>query len=515
MGNQDWSRIGDDIIDAVQSAIEDGDFANLSHVLNDSANLAMDKFQEALMGSSNYHQHYSSKPGSGSIGAKAERDASFTEYTMPEGGRSSSSYGGINHYNSGTRNSSYNRTQTNRQGNAYRATQKIFSSVLSPFQKYADRFASPAALSILGYVGAIGGGIFTGIFGISEIALLASMIFFGPVAGDAAIVMILLPFLAGSIFACVKGIQRLSLAKKFKKLVEYIGDKEYCEIEDLTLATTTPKRSLLKDIKKMISKNWFKQGHLDDKEQNLILTNAMFKQYLQTARNNRRRQLEEQSKNVAKKFEGVGGKDGINLSQQAAASYGNTGSYTSVSARSNAGGPSAGGPVTKEAPVDNLPSELPEDVKIVIREGRSYLAKIKASNDAIPEEEISNKISRLERIIDQIFERVETYPELVDDLRRFMKYYLPTTVKLLKAYEELDRQEVQGPNILKSKADIEESLDTINQAFENLLDGFFATSAVDIASDISVMQTLMSQEGLLNQGLGQNQPNNNDQLKTQ
>ena len=85
----------------------------------------------------------------------------------------------------------------------------------------------------------------------------------------------------------------------------------------------------------------------------------------------------------------------------------------------------------------------------------------------------------------------------MEELRRFMKYYLPTTVKLLAAYEELDRQEIQGSNILKSKKEIEDTLDTINKAFENLLDSFFEDTAVDISSDISVMQTLMAQEGLL------------------
>lgn len=248
----------------------------------------------------------------------------------------------------------------------------------------------------------------------------------------------------------------------------------------------------------MIGKGWFKQGHLDKQNKNVIVTNAAFKQYLQAQRNYERQEMAKKSQNVGRKFDGVGGVDGRNLSKEASAAQ----TYT---------GPFAGGPVenrtqneanvTASYPASSNASspmsELPEEVRAVIREGRDYLRQVKASNEAIPGEEISNKIFRLERIIDQILDHVEQHPELVDDLRRFMKYYLPTTCKLLKAYEELDRQEVQGPNIMKSKADIEETLDTINQAFENLLDGFFATSSMDIASDISVMQTLMSQEGLL------------------
>ena len=70
--------------------------------------------------------------------------------------------------------------------------------------------------------------------------------------------------------------------------------------------------------------------------------------------------------------------------------------------------------------------------------GRAYIEKIERSNDAIPGEEISNKISHMQTIVERIFERVKEHPDCADELRRFMDYYLPTTVKLLDAYEELD-----------------------------------------------------------------------------
>ncbi len=81
--------------------------------------------------------------------------------------------------------------------------------------------------------------------------------------------------------------------------------------------------------------------------------------------------------------------------------------------------------------------------------------------------EISRKFPRLELVISKIFNRVEQHPELVDDLGRFMDYYLPTTVKLLKAYEELDGHPPREKNIVNSKKEIEDTLDTIDQAFEN------------------------------------------------
>ncbi len=91
---------------------------------------------------------------------------------------------------------------------------------------------------------------------------------------------------------------------------------------------------------------------------------------------------------------------------------------------------------------------------------------------------------------------MEQHPELIDDLHKFMDYYLPTTVKLLQAYEELDKQDVEGDNIKTAKKEIENTLDTINQAFENLLDSFFRDTAWDVSTDISVLKTMLAQEGL-------------------
>ena len=77
-----------------------------------------------------------------------------------------------------------------------------------------------------------------------------------------------------------------------------------------------------------------------------------------------------------------------------------------------------------------------------------------------------------------------------------MDYYLPMTVKLLDAYEDMDRQPIQGENIRSSKAEIEKTLDTLNDAFARLLDSVFQDTAWDVSSDISVLNTMLAQEGL-------------------
>ena len=77
-----------------------------------------------------------------------------------------------------------------------------------------------------------------------------------------------------------------------------------------------------------------------------------------------------------------------------------------------------------------------------------------------------------------------------------MNYYLPTTLKLVNTYKELDNLPVQGDNIINSKNEIKNSLDIINKAFENLLNELFKDIAFDVSSDISVLKTMFAQEGL-------------------
>ena len=110
------------------------------------------------------------------------------------------------------------------------------------------------------------------------------------------------------------------------------------------------------------------------------------------------------------------------------------------------------------------------DVKSIIEEGNNYKDKIHQYNKEIDDEVMSDKLSRLEEIMNRIFEQVRKQPDTAPKLRKLMQYYLPTTTKLLEAYIELDRQPEAGTNITQTKKEIEDVLDTINDAFEQLLD---------------------------------------------
>ncbi len=136
------------------------------------------------------------------------------------------------------------------------------------------------------------------------------------------------------------------------------------------------------------------------------------------------------------------------------------------------------------------------EIRKAIDEGRQYVQKIKNANIEIPGEEISLKLDRLEEVTGKIFDYVEAHPEKFPEIKKFTEYFLPTTLKLLDAYREFDYQPIRGENISSAKKEIEDTMDTINLAFENLLDDLFQDAAMDVSTDISVLETMLAQEGL-------------------
>ena len=127
---------------------------------------------------------------------------------------------------------------------------------------------------------------------------------------------------------------------------------------------------------------------------------------------------------------------------------------------------------------------------------KKILDELRRVNDAIPDEEMSDKISRLEAVAAKIFEQARTDPDKLPQMRKFMDYYLPTSLKLLNTYAELDNQGVEGENISESKRRIEQTMDTLVKAFENQLDRLFASDALDVSTDIDVMQNMLRADGL-------------------
>lgn len=127
---------------------------------------------------------------------------------------------------------------------------------------------------------------------------------------------------------------------------------------------------------------------------------------------------------------------------------------------------------------------------------QAILRQLREVNDAIPGEEMSAKIDRLEAITAKIFAAAEKDPEKLPKMRRFMDYYLPTALKLLNAYSQFDSQGGDGEVIRQSKRKIEQTMDVLVEGFETQLDNLFADDALDVEADIRVLQNMMTQDGL-------------------
>ena len=126
----------------------------------------------------------------------------------------------------------------------------------------------------------------------------------------------------------------------------------------------------------------------------------------------------------------------------------------------------------------------------------AVLLEIRAVNASIQNQELSRKIERVEYITERIFEFQREHPEKSGELKKFLNYYLPTTLKILRHYAEMERQGVQGENINYTKARVEEMMDMVVEGFERQLDKLFAGDMMDIAADITVMEQMMEGDGL-------------------
>ena len=415
--NNDWEHFGEEIKQTIQDAIDTKDYSRLNQMVSDTVNHAMDCVSAGIKNGGWYRDPKTGQP----------------------------LYG--NKKNTGSRSGAENQ--------GYRPNQE---SKMSEMRNYSQNRPVPVTPRYLKGTSVKIGGTFlaaTGaVFGLTSvifliITLIGSVITAFDVVSGLIIGIFAVAFISFAVMTYV-GVDMVRTVGRFRQYVSVLRDREFCDIKEIASATGRDVRKVLKDVKKMITKGWFCQGHLDEKESCLMVSEHAWNQYTALMEDMKQRKAEEQA--AQKKM---------------------------------------------QEEYDRLSPE----VQKIVQAGDEYVRKIKAANDAIPGEVISAKISRMELLVDRIFDRVEQNPDSMNDMRRMMDYYLPTTMKLLEAYEELDAQPVQGENIISSKKEIEDTIDTLNIAFEKLLDSLFQDTAWDVSSDISVLHTMLAQEGLTEDGL--------------
>lgn len=136
------------------------------------------------------------------------------------------------------------------------------------------------------------------------------------------------------------------------------------------------------------------------------------------------------------------------------------------------------------------------EVDALLAERDKAVSEMRRLNDAIRDETISAQIDRLESTTQKIVKQVADNPAKLPQIRKFMNYYLPTTLKLLNAYDRMDAAGVSGTNIDGTKGKIEDMMETICTAFDKQLDALFGEEALDISTDITVMEQMLAREGL-------------------
>ena len=415
--NNDWEHFGEEIKQTIQDAIDTKDYSRLNQMVSDTVNHAMDCVSAGIKNGGWYRDPKTGQP----------------------------LYG--NKKNTGSRSGAENQ--------GYRPNQ---GPKMSEMRNYSQNHPVPVTPRYLKGTSVKIGGTFlaaTGaVFGLTSvifliITLIGSVITAFDVVSGLIIGIFAVAFISFAVMTYV-GVDMVRTVGRFRQYVSVLRDREFCDIKEIASATGRDVRKVLKDVKKMITKGWFCQGHLDEKESCLMVSEHAWNQYTALMEDMKQRKAEEQAaqKKMREEYD-----------------------------------------------------RLSPEVQKIVQAGDEYVRRIKAANDAIPGEVISAKISRMELLVDRIFDRVEQNPDSVNDMRRMMDYYLPTTMKLLEAYEELDAQPVQGENIISSKKEIEDTIDTLNIAFEKLLDSLFQDTAWDVSSDISVLHTMLAQEGLTEDGL--------------
>ncbi|WP_293978108.1 5-bromo-4-chloroindolyl phosphate hydrolysis family protein [uncultured Clostridium sp.] len=249
-------------------------------------------------------------------------------------------------------------------------------------------------------------------------------------------------FFAGSLFLALKGAKIRKRTERFNKYSDIIKGKNYCEINTLADAVSKKNKFVLKDLENMMDLEMFKEGYISDDKTYFMLGSELYNEYINSVKSYEERSKEENE--------------------------------------------------DKRTNNNNEKNEL----SIVIENGEKYISQIESVNYSLRGNNICTKLNEMTEVTRNIIDNVKKNPDNLPIVKKFFNHYLPISLKLINSYKELSDQTIEGENIIKAKTEIEKSIDLINTAFKKLLDKLFEDVVLDVTSDISVLETLFSQEGL-------------------
>lgn len=145
---------------------------------------------------------------------------------------------------------------------------------------------------------------------------------------------------------------------------------------------------------------------------------------------------------------------------------------------------------------DDVSRYYSDEVNAILKESNTAISEMARIYSSINDTSIKTKINEIMRLTDKIARDAISDPSDIPAIKKFFNYYLPTTIKLLNTYDRMGSQNIEGENINKSMKSIDDMLDTAIEAYRKHLDSLFENQAIDIETDIEVMNTLMAREGL-------------------
>jgi len=251
----------------------------------------------------------------------------------------------------------------------------------------------------------------------------------------------------GGLLSTIRSGIKLGRVSRYRKYLRALGKDPMYTVKELAQRSHVAEEKVRQDLPQFVGSVSLPYAKLDEDQTCLILDPETYQQYLDL-KENRRRQEEEEA------------------ARQARA----------------ASDPNAAA------------------IEQMRQDGLGYIQRIRAINDALPEQNISQKLDKLEGLCRNIFAYVEKNPDKLPQIRKLMIYYLPTTLKLVEAYENMENHQLATASVEASKEDIRGALDNINDAFQTLYDRLMQNDRMDLSAEISVLETMLAQEGLSGEG---------------
>lgn len=324
----------------------------------------------------------------------------------------------------------------------------------APLAKARKRFRSSAGLTASGVIMAASGGAGTVFIGIP--ALIAALDPLAVGVTGLGVTAALGVMTTGFAVLLGFGVRNLRRASKLKALQRAVGQREAVTFDDIAARMQVSPKAALSTSRTLIKGGYLPQGRIDDENTTLMVTENAYRQYRQFQQSQRQTLAEREAAEAARAAEAA----------------------------------------ARAAHEQDISERLTPEQRAFVARGRDYVRQMDELNAAIDDAAVSERITAIQDVVGRILARAEEEPAVIAGLDRLTAYYLPTTVKLLDAYDRLEEEPIQGENISSSRSEIEHTLEVLHSAFEKLFDDTYQDLSLDVSADISVLHAMLAQEGL-------------------